>query len=354
MWPGRAGPRQRSVVARRGVPLRAALQLALGLIVSTACLYFAMRGTDWLRVRNVLAAADPAWIAVALIAGVMSLVVRAERWVQLLRPVIRLGLTTAVSLTAIGAAAGAVLPLRLGELVRPALLGRHTGVGLSPALSSIVLERLFDVVFVIVSFLAFSLVYPVPGGLRAGAIALAGGSLGAMALLVLAERWRSTTDRWLERALGWLPTRVGAWVRPVAAGVLDGFRGVADPRTVLVVSALSAAVWALVALVFLCSILALHIDVPLIPAALASVVIVAAFVFLPQAPGFVGTWQAGCVVALGLFGVPSEKAVGYSMLTWVVSMTFNVAAGGIFLVREGVSLRDLLSSASQRDRTDSL
>ena len=73
--------------------------------------------------------------------------------------------------------------------------------------------------------------------------------------------------------------------------------------------------------------------------------IVAAFVFMPQAPGFVGTWQAGCVLALDLFGVPQDMAVGFSLLTWVVQMLVNVGLGGFFVAREDVSLRQLVRGA---------
>jgi uncharacterized protein (TIRG00374 family) len=293
------------------VSVRNALRLAVGVVVSGACLYFATRGTEWGRVRAVLAGAHPFWILAGGLAVFASIVIRARRWVQLLRPVADVRLAAALSSTAIGVAATAVLPLRLGELVRPALLGRRTGIGLAPALSSVVLERLFDLLFVVLCFLLLSIVYPLPEVVRASARALAVTTASIFAVLVVAQHQRRTSERWLQAILAWLPARLAGRLRPVAGGLLDGLKGLADLRTVLVVCAFSACLWAVIALVFLCSILALDLTVPLVPAALASVVIVAAFVFLPQAPGFVGTWQAGCVVALGLFGVPSDLAVGY-------------------------------------------
>lgn len=310
--------------------------------MSGACLYFATRGTDWGRVGEVLARAHPGWILAGGLAVVASIVIRAQRWVQLLRPVGEVGMPAALSATAIGAAATAVLPLRLGELVRPALLGRRTGIGLSPALSSVVLERLFDVLFVVLGFLVLSVVYPMPDAVRAGARGLAAAAASSFVVLVLAQRHLRASERLLQAILDRLPAPLTAWLRPMAFGLLAGFKGLASPRTVLVVCGFSACLWAVIGSLFLCSILALDLAVPPIPAALASVVIVAAFVFLPQAPGFVGTWQAGCVVALGLFGVPNDMAVGYSLLTWILTMAVNVGMGGLFLARERLSLRDLV------------
>jgi len=70
-------------------------------------------------------------------------------------------------------------------------------------------------------------------------------------------------------------------------------------------------------------------------------------VFLPQAPGFVGTWQAGCVLALGLFGVSREVAIGYSLLSWLVQMGTNIGVAGFFLAREDISLAQLLRVAER-------
>lgn len=326
--------------------MRSAARLALGIAVSATCLWLATRGTDWRQVRAVLAGAHPGWVAAGLIAAGTTLVIRAQRWVRLLRPVADVRLEPALSATAIGFASGVVLPLRLGELVRPALLGRRTGIGLGAALASVVVERLLDVLVVVLCFLALSVVYPLPAGMRAGARGLAAAVLGGFAILVVALRHRARAERGLDALLRPLPERLGAPLRRAAGGLLDGCRALDDARTLGVVCAFSGYLWAVTALVYLCAIRALDLPVPPLSGALASVVIVAAFVFLPQAPGLIGTWQAGCVVALGLFGVGQESAVGYSFLTWLTAMTAQVGLGGLFLARERVSLRELLARPS--------
>ena len=240
-------------------------------------------------------------------AAVATLVIRAQRWVRLLRPVGHVPLGAALSATAIGFASGVVLPLRLGELVRPALLGRRTGIGLGPALSSVVVERLLDVLFIVLCFLALSVLYPLPGAVRAGARGLAVVAAAGFGALLLAQRHRPTAERWLEatpRSSARARSRGRCGRRSAASSTAA--RRSATRRTLSVVLGFSAYLWIVTALLYLCAIRALDLAVPAIPGALASVVIVAAFVFLPQAPGLVGTWQAGCVVALGLFGVPQD------------------------------------------------
>jgi glycosyltransferase 2 family protein len=293
----------------------------------------------------VLADARLPWVAAAVAASVLAIVLRAQRWRLLLRPVAAVPLGASFSATAIGFAASSVLPLRLGEVIRPALLARRVGFGVAPALSSVVLERLFDMLFVILCFLALSLIYPLPTDLRRAALLLGAAAIAGFAVLLLAQRNRTRAERLLDAVLGWTPAAVGRSVRPLAGGFFDALGALESGRIVGGVVWYSALLWTFNALVFLFALLALGIHVPLVPAALASIVVVAAFIFMPQAPGFLGTWQAGCVLALDLFGVPKDLAVGFSLLTWLVQMLLNVGLGGVFVAREDLSVRQLVRGA---------
>jgi glycosyltransferase 2 family protein len=293
----------------------------------------------------VLADARLPWVAAAVAASVLAIVLRAQRWRLLLRPVAAVPFGASFSATAIGFAASSVLPLRLGEVIRPALLARRVGFGVTPALSSVVLERLFDMLFVILCFLALSFVYPLPTDLRRAAFLLGAAAIAGFAVLLLAQRNRARAERLLDAVLGWTPAAVGRSVRPLAGGFFDALGALESGRIVGGVVGYSALLWTVNALPFLFAILALGIHVPLVPAALASIVVVAAFIFMPQAPGFLGTWQAGCVLALDLFGVPKDLAVGFSLLTWLVQMLLNVGLGGVFVAREDLSVRQLVRGA---------
>ena len=297
---------------------------------------------------GVLASARPGWVLAILLASVFTVYIRAQRWRVLLRPVGRVPLYPAMSATAIGFGASTVLPLRLGEIVRPALLGRQTGIGMSAALSSVVLERLFDMLLVITCFLGVSLAYQIPAQMRRGAYVLAALAATGFVVLLIVQRNPVRAERLLERLLGRMPERIARAVRPVAHAFLNGLGGLSDWSTVFLVLGYSAYLWGVITLTFLFAFLALGTSVPLIAASLATVVIVAACVFLPQAPGFLGTWQWGCVLSLSIFHVPKDIAVGYSLLTWIVAIVANVGAAGIFLAREDLSLGQLLR-VTERD-----
>ncbi len=295
-----------------------------------------------------LQSARVSWVLAVLAASLVAVYVRAQRWRILLRPVGDVPLYPALSATAIGFGATSVLPFRLGEILRPALLGRHAGVGMSAALSSVVLERLFDMLLVIGCFLGLALVYPqVPPSMRRVAFALAAAAAVGFAVLLFMQRHRAGTEALLGRLLERVSRRLARRVMPLVTSFLNGLGGIPDLPTVLLVLGYSAYLWGVIALTYLFSFLALDMQVPLVRASLATVVVVAAMVFLPQAPGFVGTWQAGCVLALKWFHVDHDVAVGYSLLTWIIQMVINVATAGFFLAREDLSLGRLLRLASR-------
>src|SRR5262249_37515115 len=112
-------------VGHEGGPLRSAVKLIVGIAVSLACLYFATRGTDWGGVAAVFAGGHPLWILASFVVSWATFYIRVQRWRVLLRPVGEVAFGPALSATVIGFGASAVLPLRLGELVRPALLSRR-------------------------------------------------------------------------------------------------------------------------------------------------------------------------------------------------------------------------------------
>src|SRR5262249_19058354 len=130
--------------ASRRDALRNTIRLTIGIAVSLACLWFATRGTDWDAVGHVLGSARMPWVRASASSSLLAILLRARRWRLLLRPVAAVPLAPAFSATAIGFAATSVLPLRLGEVIRPAVLARRVGFAISPALATVLLALLFD------------------------------------------------------------------------------------------------------------------------------------------------------------------------------------------------------------------
>src|SRR5688500_3336667 len=89
-----------------------------------------------------------------LVAGfgavILTYVIRAYRWQYLLHPIGRTRFRTAFRTTVIGFAALGLLPARAGDVLRPYLLARQEGLSTSATFATIVMERVLDLIAVLV------------------------------------------------------------------------------------------------------------------------------------------------------------------------------------------------------------
>src|SRR6266446_3951007 len=123
---------------------RRSIRIILSVAVSAVCLAFAVKGVDWSEALQALAHANYLALLPIFPLSLWTLYIRAQRWRFLLRPVGRPAMRTLVAAVNIGFMANMVLPLRIGEVVRPVLVSRREGVPLSGVLATCVLERVFD------------------------------------------------------------------------------------------------------------------------------------------------------------------------------------------------------------------
>lgn len=329
--------------------MRLLLRIAAAVAVTAACLYFSLRGAEWDEVRHVVSGTRYDWVAIMMAAMASTIYVRALRWRVLLGSVEHLPLQPLFSATAVGFMANLLLPLRAGEIIRPVLLGRQTQVPTAAAFASVLLERLLDLMLIFCFLLAVSIAVPVPDYMRQASYVMAGVITLLLATMLVLLRHREQAVARMRRALRGLGV-FGRGVTDVLESFLGGIASIGDGRTAVMLLGYSLAVWTVIASTFGFGLLALNVKAPLAAGSVSLMVIVAAFVSLPQAPGYVGTWQAGCVWALALYGVSQEEAIGYSLVTHVAQLVVIVALGAVCLATSNVRPGELMNLARGAER----
>jgi uncharacterized protein (TIRG00374 family) len=290
------------------------------------------------------------WLVAAMVPfQLLALWVRAARWRYL---------TTTISgdplpygplfrATAAGFMAVNILPLRIGEFVRPWLLARETGVRTSAAFGTVVIERAIDftTVAIIGAAVLFFHTQTLPAWVRTGATVLAGLGLIPFVLTLAVRIDEDRTLRAASRGLGVLPEAAAERVLDVLAQLARGLGALRGTRDVLMVALHSVLLWGVViTFPFALGFPAFGIELSAGEAILAvytTLVFTALAVAAPAAPGFFGVYHFACREALALFGVPAAVAVGYGTvlhLTYWVPVTL---AGLISLMRSGLHLGDL-------------
>jgi len=318
-------------------------RIAISVAISAVFLGFAVRGVHWDKAAEALAAANYWWVAAMLPVTVWSLYVRAQRWRVFLHGVGVPPMRPLVSATNIGFLGNMVLPLRIGEVVRPVLLARLAALPLSGVLASVLLERIFDMFTILFLFgLAASLVN-VSDQVRQWGWMLSGLAFAVAAVIVLIRLQERLALRIARRLADLLPARMGGPAFGFAQGFVRALEMLDSPLAYLRAFAWSLYLWIVISLVYAFGFWAFHFDVPALRGSLVLTTLVAIAVSVPSAPGFIGSFQLGCVLGLRIFGIDESPALAYSLVVHATQFIGCIAAGLYSLGKEGISLSDVES-----------
>lgn len=320
-----------------------------------------LRNANLASVWHVMRTAHPGLVLTGIACVFTSYLLRAVRWQVMLAPLGRVRVGPAFRATVIGFAASFVLPARAGEFLRPWLLARREGLDTAAVITTIVIERLLDLVAVLVLLAVFFLLFD-PGlsaldpamfetvrtwSMRAGYAAAAG-----MAVLFAAaarpDRLVAVTDaltRWLPAAL---QRRINALVTAFATGLAV----VRDPGRLAVALAWSFVLWLLIA--GQTWVVSRAVGVVLPPTgALLVIALLVVGVAVPT-PGAVGGFHEAYRVAVtAFFGADNDHAVGAAIVLHAVGFVPTLIAGAVLMAREGLSFTSLGAEAARATREES-
>jgi uncharacterized protein (TIRG00374 family) len=326
--------------------LKARRRLLGGGLLAAVLLFVFFRGVRWEELGEAFRNAQPRYLAGVLLATLLTYTLRAWRWGHLLAPVTRVSFGRLLSATYVGFMTGLLVP-RAGEVVRPYLIARRKGVALSAAFASIILERLFDLITVLVLFGLYLYVLPLPEAQRRGPLLGAlkvGGALTGLAavavLLILlafnvhAERVMTLLDRVLFR----LPERLA---RPVSQALRSFGEGLvvlrAPPAHLLAIVGQSMLVWGAIALGIHWNSLAFGVELPF-----HSTFLIMGFLTVGVAvptPGMVVGFHEAFLLALTeAFGVEKGAAAAAGISLHALNSLPVLILGLVLIGREGLTL----------------
>jgi uncharacterized protein (TIRG00374 family) len=314
--------------------------------LTLALLGWFLWGVDVAQVWREIRAAKP-W-ALALLLGVTGLTyaLRALRWQYLLAPIGPTRFGVAFRMTVIGFAANTLLPLRAGEFVRPYLLARSEGLSVPATFTTIILERLLDLVTVLALFGVFVVFFD-PGldhvNQEVYRAVKAGGLLGALAaaaillVLILNAIRPALTHRLVDLCLRPLPERLRVRLSGVIYGLLDGLAVTRDPRRLAQAVALSIPLWLSIAAGIWLTTVAFHMTIPFTGSFLIMALLVVG-VATPT-PGAVGGFHEAFRVGTAVFyGVDNDRAVAAALVLHAASFVQVTLLGGLFMMQDGLNL----------------
>ena len=305
--------------------------LALVLFMVGVGIFLWLHGPNWSNLASSFDSVHWGWVGVALGLNLLSIVARAMAWKTVIDQAIeppRPGYRAVISAFSVGLFANAVLPGRIGEVARVAVLKRRAGKrkGIwATLLGTVFAHRVFDL-FPVLALIAFVFVTARLPGWAVTTVELfvaVGLALFVLALLVARRRGGSPLD-----GLG--P------VRRLIAMARQGLSVMHAPLAAAVAIAFQFAGWALQLLAVYTAMRAFGIHAPLAAAALVLLLLNVAILF-PLWPGNVGLYQAAVAAPLLSYGVATTRGVAFGVGLQAIEASVGIGIGMIFLAREGLS-----------------
>ena len=341
-------------VALPAPPRRARLRAALGYALAAACLVWVLHDYDFHDLLRRVAGMNLWLVAAAVLCDVLSYVCQGARWRLLLRPFGSISVWRCTQAVYAGLFTNEVMPMKPGDLVRAYLVSRWMSVRLVTVAATILVERLFDGVWLAAGSLLVVIFLPLPRKL------VEAGDVFGVAVLILLVLFIFTAfggggaaadegdigRAGQEAAVSVAPEgesagrRVSRLVSALLARLRVELRSIGRTREAPLALALSLAMVLLQAFSFWLVMRAYGLRLPLLAGA-AVFLIVHLGTVVPGAPANVGTYQFFTVLGLTLFGVDKTAAAGFSLVVFALLTVPLWAIGFWALGRSGVTLTDV-------------
>jgi uncharacterized protein (TIRG00374 family) len=302
-------------------------------VLAAAIALFVWRGPDWGQVADAFKLVEWGWVVVAIVLNLLSVIARAGAWHQVIEqamPPPRPRFPAVFSAFGVGLFANAVLPGRIGELARVAVLTRHQpqqrrGDAWATLVGTVFAHRVFDLfpMVLLIVYVLFTAKIP-HWALTSLAIALVVAFALFAFALASARRHRSSM---LEEA---------GRVRRLVTMARHGLGVLHEPVPAVIAAVLQIIGWTCQLFAVWASMRAFDIHEPLPAAGLVLVLMNVAMLF-PLWPGNVGLVQAAVALPLVSYGVPYAKGFAFGIGLQAIEMSVGVGIGFLFLAREGLS-----------------
>ena len=340
--------------------MKKARQLFIGLAIAVGALYYTLRNISLDELIASFKEVELVYVLPALAIIILTFVVRAYRWQILLRPFKQIPVNDIYAPLMIGFM-GNILPARAGEFLRAYLVGKKHGITFAGSLSTIIVERLFDMVCLLILFvwvfvvnvdmfdpqLTFSgvSVQAMLAGFGKFCGILVVGLLCFMFFLAYKEEQVKSCIGWLVKSL---PDKWKDKILFMVGEFALGCKIIRDPGALAQIIFLSVAVWLLFVATYYPFYYAFDLQDKSLESVLLLTVMVCVLITILPTPGFLGSFNAGVLIALHeIMGEAEVKAVSFGMVSWATGFLVLIGGGLFFIFKDHMSVQSLIQAEEE-------
>jgi glycosyltransferase 2 family protein len=308
----------------------------LGFVISVVLLYFSLRGISFKEIGRTLDCADWRLVFVPLVFIAISIAGCSFRWSRVCGGNVRFRDT--ITALIIGLFVNNVLPARIGEIARGYVLSKRTGLSLTYSLSTVVADRLFDLIGLLAITFAFFPKQALPPAVSRAIMAL------VLLLIVCVIGVAVMSHR---RFAGFVADRLQKIKKPFLSKIAqrlleiqENLKRISSPLNLIGLTAISLVNWLSMstALYFVALSVGVTLDFRYVPFVCA---LLNMGLTIPSSPGYIGIYQFLLTNLLLMFAVPRAEAFTISILfhaSWY--LPYNIA-GAVLLVKENLKFKDI-------------
>ncbi len=336
-------------------------KIALITILSALFVFLFLKRIDFHEIKKIWLAIPPVYPLLFLLLALPQYYVRAYRWGLLLSPFKKkIAFSSLLNFTLIGFMISYLLPGRLGEVARPVMLAEKEKIKKSQAIATIINERLFDLMVVLVmllGYLSLGMGTPSPILLKLKTLALLLLPVILMIFFVITmantKKFLPKTERLIHFLAKALPARFREKIAVFVIHFIKALNLNLGWASIIKISFFSLLHWAIILFSYwllMQGFSGLTLDLPATIPFLAVIFMAAAI----PTPGMAGSLDLASKYALtGLFGVEAKTAVAFTIFFHFLLLSMPIALGLLAFWHEGLNFK-IVANLSKKDELSTM
>lgn len=314
-----------------------------GFAISILLLYFSLKDVKFQETIETFKKADLKFVFLPAVFIFISVALSAFKWSKISGNNIRVGQTFVALI--IGLFMNNVLPARIGEIVRGYVLSKKSGISFTYAISTVLIDRFFDLVGLLLLTFLFFPKHSLPLQVSQSLYILVSLLIICVVLMIIMSR-----ESLIKVIIGKLDKIEKPVFLKLARRIIEvqeNLKRINSPLNIFYFVLIAFLQWLSMStsLFFVMLTLGVPIKAVYIPFVCA---LLNMGLLIPSSPGYVGVYQFLLVYLLSIFNIPKYEGFAVSILlhaSWYVP--YNVL-GFIFLLKEHLNIKEIRKLEEER------
>ena len=324
------------------------LNFIIGAGIGGGLLYLFLRKADFSAVYQSLREASYPLVALSIGWMLFTYFIRSYRWKFFFTPIKKIKVSNSFIATVIGFTITTLIPGRIGEIVRPCILGAKEGISKVKAVATVVVERVFDIITVLILFSIYLKWAPPLKNLSAEAATIMRilkktsfilliGSIALFVFFIVLQLKTSLFKNLVEKiAAKRKGRRIKSLLKHIAS-FIEGLAVIDYRRNLPVIIVYSFLLWLSIAFGYFIMLRAFHLRLPFITTLF--ILIISAIGAAIPTPGAVGSYHKALEIVLHTFlRLPLNLVIGMAILMHAICFFPVTILGIVFISREGIKI----------------